>query len=614
MQIAKNIINMSDPKSNSFNFDNDQKSGEVFILRWVRKLLNRLLPGMAKNESIEARQELSQQSNEASVAIDSDKCDIENENPRISIVDEYMKTLPRENDGYLRFNFNERYLLNDYTGEELTKPINPIPDRLVIITLYFITLFYNNEYYVVLDYTSYAPSYDNGGRGYTKNNGIWSVPHSTVFVDIGMRRLENIKAIKDEYENALNQQSYKDKLKILEEDLFYNLGVFNFNSEKDLDKGCEYIEYKHSPTEPDKMRCFYVREFFVKRVDAKGILNLVDPECLHKHYFVPISSLINEIKGKSIFDNVVHQFRGRTIPDNVADVLTSLNYVESLEGRTIDVKRTHLCRRMSGILFKTAISNAHAIYKAFAESKRKGMVEELIPAILEQCMVDMGVKHYFIDRDQIIGVMPDGEKDFTNLLEKLYDKIFNEIFSAIIQNEQKLCLRCTALLCDFSYGRIFGLNTNRPCFSGENYEKLCSMAQDTQLVQMDRYTNFNGILLGWDAKDDKFITFTSAGVIQVSGVKKSAENPDMKFKVLNMEDYVKGKMLQAMEISKTNDSQNTQKPKNQSPQTSVGMFGMRFSELNAIHSYSKQIPMLQKLAEQAFLVEGALKQYRSFYR
>ena len=223
---------MSDPKSNSFNFDNDQERKEGFILRWVRKLLNCLWPGMAKNESIEVRQELSQQSNEASMVIDSDKRDIENENPRISIVDEYMKTLPRENDGYLRFNFNERYLLSDYTGEELMKPINPIPDRLVIITLYFITLFYNNEYYVVLDYTSYAPSYDNGGRGYTKNNGIWSVPRSTVFVDIGMRRLETIKAIKDEYENALNQQSYKDKLKILEEDLFYNLGVFNLKIAK----------------------------------------------------------------------------------------------------------------------------------------------------------------------------------------------------------------------------------------------------------------------------------------------------------------------------------------------------------------------------------------------
>ena len=139
------------------------------------------------------------------------------------------------------------------------------------------------------------------------------------------------------------------------------------------------------------------------------------------------------------------------------------------------------------------------------------------------------------------------------------------------------------------------------------------MAQDTQLVQMDRYTNFNGILLGWDAKDDKFITFTSAGVTQVSGVKKSAENPDMKFKVLNMEDYIKEKMIQAFAISKTNDSQNTQKPKNQS-QTSVGMLGMRFSELNAIHSYSKQIPMFQKLAEQASMVERAVKQYRSFYR
>ena len=88
------------------------------------------------------------------------------------------------------------------------------------------------------------------------------------------------------------------------------------------------------------------------------------------------------------------------MPENISEVLTSGDYINNISKYAIKVNSRQLVRKMKGILFKTAISDAHNIYKSF--TNMKGLVEELIPEKLEEAMADMNIRYYLIDRDQII--------------------------------------------------------------------------------------------------------------------------------------------------------------------------------------------------------------------
>jgi len=95
---------------------------------------------------------------------------------------------------------NKRYLFNDCDLRDYTKQMNPPPERLMLLSLYFITLEYNGEYYALLDYTSYVPG--ESSDGYSVNKGMWSVPHTAIFVDVGRIKPTIIAEIKNEYKNC----------------------------------------------------------------------------------------------------------------------------------------------------------------------------------------------------------------------------------------------------------------------------------------------------------------------------------------------------------------------------------------------------------------------------
>ena len=166
-----------------------------------------------------------------------------------------------ENDS-LKFEMGKRYLLDDCDSQDYTKQMTPSPGMLMILSLYFITLEYNGEYYVVLDYTSYVQSDYNDG--YAVNNGMWTVPHTSIFVDTGRIKPTTIKEIKDEYEKFMAQSRNQDRMTKAQEDLLYSLGFLNGEAHTPY-KGWEYIEYKESHTITKEMRCFFIREFFHSR-------------------------------------------------------------------------------------------------------------------------------------------------------------------------------------------------------------------------------------------------------------------------------------------------------------------------------------------------------------
>ena len=105
------------------------------------------------------------------------------------------------------------------------------------------------------------------GNGWIDSH-IWSVPYTNAEVRLDGRKVSKVKEIRAAYDEALRQTveeaakqgyvSMQETLKLLENDMFYRLGIVN----KSLRRGNEYIEYKTSAYEIDKNRCYYIQRVF----------------------------------------------------------------------------------------------------------------------------------------------------------------------------------------------------------------------------------------------------------------------------------------------------------------------------------------------------------------
>ena len=427
----------------------------------------------------------------------------------------------------LVFEYDKRYLLDDCDVQDHIKTMDPTPGRLMMLSLYFITLEYKGEYYVVLDYTSYVPG--NGSDGYKVNNGLWTVPHISIYVDTGRVKPTTIKEVKEGYEKAKKQKTYIDRMEKGQEDLLYTLGLLNAEAHTP-ERGRDYIEYKESHTVMKEMRCFNIREFFIHGINKAGLLNLIDPEGIHQHYIVPLS-LIQSLKPV----DGVYYFMGRPMPHNISDVFIEPQNLAHLLSCVNKVQPADLFTKVKGILFVISISDAANMYREIKDRYVAGLVEQIMPLVLEKCMIEFNVRYYSADKSQVIGIMPEDHLDFTEMLERL----FVEITDILIESSSCIALRCTALSCECLYGKIFGLCDSKRGFAGEGYEKLCRMADETSHVHWHSEGAFNGILLGWDVKDQ--IHFDAADSRMSSSDRLNEDSRTMKFKVAPKKYYVEAK-------------------------------------------------------------------------
>ncbi len=372
---------------------------------------------------------------------------------------------------YITNNAKTRYVLDDYGDEE---EFEFYPDRLYVLSLYFITLSTVQERFMVMDYMSYAPLTKNGRI----NDDIWSVPYTLHLIDLQGRKVRKVREIKSVYAEAF--EGLTPTLDTLEEDLFYNLGIFY----KKIERGQEYIEYKRSTTEPDKMRCNYIREFFVNSIDSTGVTNLVDPECLHQHRYLPFSiiDVLPRLDG-------LYRFLDKPIPDNVSSVL--MNRKGRLLNNAVQVTKSDMVYQMKGVLFKLTITAP--------------LDDQVISSLLAQGMMCSNIGRYHLDGNQVIGVLPYGSVDFSSFLMR---------FScALSQTRQDISIcRCTAHACQFEYGKTWNLCVTQPSFGGDGYRELATMDLQTELVQKQLSADFKGILLGWDISDNNVIRFSDCGM------------------------------------------------------------------------------------------------------
>lgn len=389
---------------------------------------------------------------------------------------------------YITDEKKRRYILDDYDDEE---EFEFYPDRLYVLSLYFITLAEGKERYALLDYVSYAPMVKDG----RVNDDIWSVPYTISPIDLAGRKVRKVKEIKSVYSEALPDLTAT--LSILESDLFYNLGIVF----KKVEKGREYIEYKQSTTEPDKMRCNYVREFFVHDIDSTGVLNLADPECLHQHRYLPFAMLDQLPRRGGLI-----RFMDKPIPDNVSDVL--LYDKRRLAQNTVSVTKDDLVFQMDEILFIITLMDGNKLIPP----------THLLSSLLGQAMVFGNVGRYCVDGANIIGCIPYKKYNFTDLLCRLYKGI------SVIYPNLNLC--CTALHCSFEYGKIYGIPSHYPSFRLPDQ----FISHDLGSAQAwDQFDQEPGILFCWDMKDDEKVKFAPQGAQKYKPQNYNENNRTMNF-------------------------------------------------------------------------------------
>lgn len=365
--------------------------------------------------------------------------------------------------GYITDSGADRYLLDDYSGGD---EFEFYPDPLSILSLYFITLAVPHEdgkpeYFEVLDFVSYCPNVKNGRF----NDDIWSVPYTIHPIDLKNRRVRSVQEIKSVYEQEI--KALAPTLAILEQSLFYNLGIVY----KELEKGREYIEYKRCMTEPNKMRCNYVREFFVRAIDNNGILNLADPENLHQHRYLPLPINAYEYNG------YIH-FMDKPMPTNVTDVLQSK--LKRLLSLAVTVDRARMVYERKGILFRISYIVSTTL------SENDCFFDPDVRDILESCLSRHGIGWFQIEGNQILGALPQCMDEdaleshghpavfpqyFGDVLNDIYDRLSS--FYPWLKN--KLC--CSLTFSSFRYGKLYSLRSRCPGFEINGDEHFWALHQ-----------------------------------------------------------------------------------------------------------------------------------------
>ena len=392
------------------------------------------------------------------------------------------------------------YVLNDYKDDDY---VNPGPAEYVVIYLYFITLTCDSDIttkgkrdYMVLDYSGYIDA-----ECYGKNKeSIWSVPYITFPIhERGMMRSTKINSICKVYQEQL--ESKKEIIEELELQLLYRLGIFDCTKVP----GNNYIEYKRSTLQPDRWKCYYIQEYFLENIDPLGLLNLADPEGLGPHRYFPLTKWWWKDGSKIVFQE-------KYIPENIGRLIET---PVLLKRHANSINREELYHSLSGYLFKIDITGFTGMFNKILENGKSldATGREIssdfiarIANIFERQLQEVGVSQYTLEGDGITGAIPcgkieEGIKRVFSLCEKL-----QECFTQMIKKmNMTISLRCTILYCtEYTYGKLSGLDTMHPGFSGEALIVLSRMDQCLhKFIYSDEGREFKGsskVILGIDCK------------------------------------------------------------------------------------------------------------------
>lgn len=373
------------------------------------------------------------------------------------------------------------FILEKYDRDEV--PYEPAEYwylELYIISLRTVFNQYDNSmYYLVLEYPSYNEHSFNGQI----NNCIWSTPYvACLFEKPSMKRFKKKKDIFTFYQSTMDEK--KNLINKLRENRFYHMGISNY----ELSEGENYIEYKVSPRQPDKWKCYYIQEYFVTGIDSLGLLNLCDPEGLHSYRYYPLTKI--EVSNSSQF------FLGKPLASNVAHILN--NSFALLKQYINEVDTSKLRYSLNGLLFSIDIIGFTDMYNSIVNEMRsltesgKDIATDFIASlssIFVKNLYQNEISQYKIEGDGANGGIHFNDSCSN---EESVKKIINatigihkDISKLTRPMKKEVKLRCSIVGGDYFFGKMSGLESPSQ-ISGELLIKLSRMDQYLKKIISDK--------------------------------------------------------------------------------------------------------------------------------
>lgn len=382
------------------------------------------------------------------------------------------------------------YILNEYRNDEEVKYE---ASEYWVLYLYIISLKEiqgEKPKFLVLEYPSYTEIDNNG----IINDCIWSVPYMAYLLKKdGTKRYNSVGEIIRFYDKQI--KSHEKVLTELENYRFYHMGVSNYEKTE----GKSYIEYKKSSRQPDKWKCYYIREFYITKIDSLGLLNLADPEGLHGYRYFPLNEEPSNNPNKTI------GFLGKHLSSNISYILR--NSWNNLETYANPIDNKLLVYNLNGIIFKIDIVGFTKIFNTIIETM--GTLEQSgediakefiaqISSIFEKNLRLFDITQYVIEGDGITGTCPiykpSNEKNTLKKLLELIEKIHDELEMLVKRIGISIKLRCSITCGEYSYGKITGLKTLQKGFSGDVMIVLSRMDQYLKDIE----NNFDENIIGFN--------------------------------------------------------------------------------------------------------------------
>ena len=386
----------------------------------------------------------------------------------------------------------KRYVLNNYS---LSDEVKYEPSEYWYLELYSIVLTEGGDQtrpqkYLVLEYPSYSPLLFEQHV----DDCIWSVPFMAyLFQKEGTRRFNTIRSIVDFYNAQIKQN--RDILDKLENYRLYHMGISDYIKVE----GKQYIEYKVSPRQPDKWKCYYIREFYISGIDRLGLLNLCDPEGLHCYRYYPLVPKPNKEKNLT-------RFAGKRLSTNITTLL-SQSY-NQLIGSPNVVSEDMLKNCIKGIVFKLDVVGFTEMYNKICsemsslDSTGKELATSFIARlenVFEKRMQEYGISHFVVEGDGLSGAIPIIDNcNIDKYVQTVIDcvvSIKKDINALTKKVNSSVKIRCSMILGEYYYGKLAGLSS-RSQMTGELFILLSRMDQHLkEFLQKDQNITNQSIII-----------------------------------------------------------------------------------------------------------------------
>lgn len=360
------------------------------------------------------------------------------------------------------------YILDEYNDNDY---FSTAPSEYIANFLFFITL------------SSFEKTLKGGERRknylllvhdrYMGDNDLWSVPFNSYSLPStsGVNRPKTVKMIREYFKNHLSEMDRE--IHATTNQLIFHLNILSGYS---LEEGDSYIEYKNSPSQPDRKKCYYIKEFFLKDVDPSEAINLTDPENLHGYRYFPLSEWEETDGDIPWFEESGKQlkFPGGYIPENVAKNIFDQKRIRS---HTIPVPNNSLFYTGSGFLFRIDIINYTAAYE-LSYTSRKEDLEYEIKDIFERVLLINGINRFIIQDDTLTAWAPcTRTPGLPNPVYSIAESIHHQLQRIPSLSEVDPGIFCfTVYGDDIQFGKKYGLQQKTPCFLGPAIDRLTSLA------------------------------------------------------------------------------------------------------------------------------------------